>query len=330
MKVTIRDVATRCGVSVATVSRVINNSDQVTAETKKKVLKVIEELGFIPNTNARGLSTKSTNTIGIIVPNVSNPFFGELIQGAEGAASESGYQIIILNSGYSREKTLRDIMVLQSRDVDGIIMSTADIDEKTLDYLHDNQIPFVLMGPVQYKYPVNYVSVDNMEGARMAVQHLVDLGHERIAYCTEKHDNYLNQLRYEGYIKALSSNGIEVQQDMYFENDVEKNVATMLLEEEGKRPTAIFAFNDNLALSYMEALERKGVRIPEDMAVVGFDNIRFASYYAIQLTTIDNRQEEFGREGFQILREILKNDGKKTQQIITRPQLIVRKSCGAK
>ena len=330
MKVTIRDVATRCGVSVATVSRVINNSDQVTAETKKKVLKVIDELGFIPNTNARGLSTRSTNTVGIIVPNVSNPFFGELIQGAEMAASENGYQIIILNSGYSREKTLRDIMVLQSRDVDGIIMSTADIDEKTLDYLHDNQIPFVLMGPVQYRYPVNYVSVDNMEGARMAVQHLVDLGHERIAYCTEKHDNYLNQLRYEGYIKALSSNGIEVQQDMYFENDVEKNVATMLLEEEGKRPTAIFAFNDNLALSYMEALERKGVRIPEDMAVVGFDNIRFASYYAIQLTTIDNRQEEFGREGFQILREILKNDGKKTQQIITRPQLIVRKSCGAK
>ena len=330
MKVTIRDVATRCGVSVATVSRVINNSDQVTAETKKKVLKVIEELGFIPNTNARGLSTKSTNTIGIIVPNVSNPFFGELIQGAEGAASESGYQIIILNSGYSREKTLRDIMVLQSRDVDGIIMSTADIDEKTLDYLHDNQIPFVLMGPVQYRYPVNYVSVDNMEGARMAVQHLIDLGHEKIAYCTEKHDNYLNQLRYDGYRKALTSNGIEVDQRMYFENDVEKNVARILLEEKGKRPTAIFAFNDNLALSYMEALERNGVRIPEDMAVVGFDNIKFASYYAIQLTTVDNRQEEFGREGFEILMEILKNDGKKTQQIITKPQLVVRKSCGSK
>lgn len=330
MKVTIRDVATRCGVSVATVSRVINNSDQVTAETKKKVLKVIDELGFIPNTNARGLSTRSTNTVGIIVPNVSNPFFGELIQGAERAASENGYQIIILNSGYSREKTLKDIMVLQSRDVDGIIMSTADIDEKTLDYLHDNQIPFVLMGPVQYRYPVNYVSVDNMEGARMAVQHLIDLGHEKIAYCTEKHDNYLNQLRYDGYRKALTSKGIEFDQNMYFENDVEKNVARMLLMEKGNRPTAIFAFNDNLALSYMEALERNGVRIPEDMAVVGFDNIKFASYYAIQLTTIDNRQEEFGREGFEILMDILKNDGKKTQQIITKPQLVVRRSCGAK
>ena len=329
MKVTIRDVATKCGVSVATVSRVINNSDQVTAETKDKVLKVIDELGFIPNTNARGLSTRSTNTVGIIVPNVSNPFFGELIQGAERAASESGYQIIILNSGYNREKTLKDIMVLQSRDVDGIIMSTADIDEKTLDYLHDNQIPFVLMGPVQYKYPVNYVSVDNMEGARMAVQHLIDLGHERIAYCTEKHDNYLNQLRYEGYVKALTANGMEVDKNLYYENDVEKNV-TRMLDGKEERPTAIFAFNDNLALPYMEALERKGVRIPEDMAVVGFDNIKFASYYAIQLTTIDNRQEEFGREGFQILREILKNDGKKTQQIITRPQLVVRKSCGAK
>lgn len=329
MKVTIRDVATRCGVSVATVSRVINNSDQVTAETKKKVLKVIDELGFIPNTNARGLSTRSTNTIGIIVPNVSNPFFGELIQGAEGAASENGYQIIILNSGYSREKTLKDIMVLQSRDVDGIIMSTADIDEKTLDYLYDHQIPFVLMGPAQYKYPVNYVSVDNMEGARMAVQHLIELGHKRIAYCTEKHDNYLNQLRYDGYRKALTSNCIEVRQDMYFEDDVEKNVARMLQDRE-KRPTAIFAFNDNLALSYMEVLEREGTRIPEDMAVVGFDNIKFASYYAIQLTTIDNRQEEFGREGFEILMDILKNKGKKTQQIITKPQLVVRRSCGGK
>jgi len=168
-----------------------------------------------------------------------------------------------------------------------------------------------------------------MEGARMAVHHLVDLGHEKIAYCTEKHDNYLNQLRYEGYVKALTTNGMEVDRNLYYENDVEKNVERML-DGKGERPTAIFAFNDNLALSYMEALERKGVRIPEDMAVVGFDNIRFASYYAIQLTTIDNRQEEFGREGFQILREILKNDGKKTQQIITRPQLIVRKSCGAK
>ena len=330
MKVTIRDVALKCGVSVATVSRVINNSDQVTDETKKRVIKVIDELGFIPNTNARGLSTRSTNTVGIIVPNVSNPFFGELIEGAERAASENGYQIIILNSGYNREKTLRDIMVLQSRDVDGIIMSTADIDEKTLDHLRDNEIPFVLMGPIQYKYPVNYVSVDNMEGARIAVEHLVKLGHKKIAYCTEKYDNYLNQLRYEGYKKALTSKGLEIQKGLYLEGSVTENVKNIISMEREKRPTAIFAFNDNIALSYMETLERNGIRIPDDMAIVGFDNIRFASYYSIQLTTIDNRQEEFGKKGFEILLDILKNDGTKTQQIVTKPKLIVRNSCGSK
>jgi len=201
MKVTIRDVATKCGVSVATVSRVINNSELVTEDTKQKVRLVIEELGFIPNTNARGLSTKKTNTIGVIVPNISNPFFGELIEGAEQAASDKGYNIIILNSGYNNEKTFKDIMVLKSRDVDGIIMSSADIDEKTLDHLYHNNIPFVLMGPIEYKYPLNYVSVDNCEGARIAVDHLIKLGHNRIAYCTGNYDNYLNQLRFEGYKK---------------------------------------------------------------------------------------------------------------------------------
>lgn len=330
MAVTIRDVATKCGVSVATVSRVINNSELVTDETKKKVRAVIEELGFIPNTNARGLSTKSTKTIGVIVPNISNPFFGELIEGAEQAASEKGYHIIILNSGYNNEKAFKDIMVLKSRDVDGIIMSSAGIDEKTLNHLHDNNIPFVLMGPVQYKYPLNYVSVDNLEGARIAVDHLIKLGHNRIAYVAGDYDNYLNQLRFEGYKKALSSKGIPVNMNLYFENHVVEDVNKVVNMQEEERPTALFAFNDYIALAYMEAFERNGIKVPDDMAIVGFDNIKIASYYSIELTTIDNRQEEFGRKGIEILLDIINNDGTKMQQIITKPQLVVRKSCGSK
>lgn len=330
MTVTIRDVATKCGVSVATVSRVINNSGLVSDETKNKVTATIEELGFIPNKNARELSTRRTNTIGVIVPNTSNPFFGELIEGAEQAASGKGYYIIIQNSGYDTGKTLKDIMVLKSRDVDGIIMSSADVDEKTLNYLYDNNIPFVLMGPVQYKYPLNYVSVDNLEGACMAVDHLIRLGHERIAYVAGDHDNYLNQLRFEGYRKALSSKGIAVNKKLIFQNHVVEDVKKIINMPEKIRPTALFAFNDYIALAYMEAFERNGIQVPVDMAIVGFDNIKMASYYSIELTTIDNQQIEFGRQAVEILLEVINSNGTKTQQIITKPQLIVRKSCGTK
>jgi len=330
MSVTIRDVAAKCGVSVATVSRVINNSDLVTDETKRKVKAAIEELGFIPNTNARGLSTRRTNTIGVIVPNISNPFFGELIEGAEQAASEKGYSIIILNSAYDTEKTFKDIMVLKSRDVDGIILSSADVDEKVLDYLYDTNTSFVLMGPVQYKHPINYVSVDNLEGVRMAVDHLIKLGHRRIAYVTGSYDNYLNQQRYEGYKKALSSKGIPIKRELYFDKDAAESVQKILKMPEEERPTAIFAFNDHIALTYMEALERNGIQVPEDMAIVGFDNIKMASYYSIELTTVDNRQIEFGRQAVEILLDIINGYKPKTQQIINKPQLIVRKSCGSK
>lgn len=329
MKVTIKDVASQCGVSVATVSRVINNSELVAGDTKEKVMKAIDELGFIPNTLARGLSTKKSNTIGAIVPNIANPFFGEIIEGVEQIASERNYNIIIINSGYNREKVFKDIMVLRGREVDGIIMSSADVDEKSLDALYNDRFPFVLTGPVDYRYPVNYVSVDNEEGTRIAVEHLIKLGHKRIGYISSGKDNYIDLLRFEGYKKALTLHKLPIDPNIYFYEHPQKEVKKMKNMDQASRPTALFAFNDHIALDYMEALERNDIKIPDEMAIVGFDNIKMASHYAINLTTVDNRQIEFGRMATEMLLDMIDGDRAKTQQIIRTPQLVVRRSCGA-
>ncbi|MDW7668997.1 MAG: LacI family DNA-binding transcriptional regulator [Bacillota bacterium] len=330
MTVTIRDVSKKSGYSVATVSRVINDSDLVTEETKKKVGQVIEELGFVPNNTARGLSTRKSFAIGMIVPNISNPFFGELIKGAEEAAGEKGFNIIILNSSYNNEKTIKDIMILKSRNVDGIIMSSADFDESIYNTLVENNIPFVLTGPVSSNHEINYVSIDNLEGAKKATEHLVKLGHKRIGYMAGDYASYLNKLRLQGYSETLKANNIKTDENLIFQENVEKNIIKLINMKPSERPTAIFTFNDYMALEYMEKLEEKGIKIPEDIAVVGFDNIKMASYYSIGLTTVDNRQEEFGRKSFELLLNIIKDKNEETHQIITKPKLIIRKTCGAK
>jgi len=329
MTVTIRDVSKKSGYSVATVSRVINDSDLVTEDTKKKVGQVIKELGFVPNNTARGLSTRKSNTIGMIVPNISNPFFGELIKGAEEAAGEKGFNIIILNSSYNNKKTIKDIMILKSRNVDGIIMSSADFDESIYNTLIDNNIPFVLTGPVSSKHKTNYVSVDNLEGAKKATDHLVKLGHKKIGYMSGDYASYLNKLRLQGYKEILKDNNIKIDEELIFKESVEKNINKYMKMETKDKPTAIFTFNDYMALEYMEKLEEKGIKIPEDVAVVGFDNIKMASYYSIGLTTVDNRQEEFGEKSFELLLDIIKGKTDETHQIITKPKLIIRKTCGA-
>ncbi len=330
MTVTIRDVSKKSGYSVATVSRVINDSDLVTEETKKKVGQVIKDLGFVPNNTARGLSTRKSNTIGMIVPNISNPFFGELIKGAEEAAGKNGFNIIILNSSYNNEKTIKDIMILKSRNVDGIIMSSVDFDESIYNTLVENGIPFVLTGPVLSNHKINYVSVDNLEGAKKAIKHLIELGHERIGYMSGDYASYLNKLRLQGYREALEANNIKIDKELVFKENIEKNIDKFMKMKSEDKPTAIFTFNDYMALDYMEKLEEKGIKIPEDVAVVGFDNIKMASYYSIGLTTVDNRQEEFGEKSFELLQDIIKGKTEETHQIITKPKLIIRKTCGAK
>jgi DNA-binding LacI/PurR family transcriptional regulator len=330
MSVTIRDVSRKSGYSVATVSRVINDSDLVTKETKIKVRQVITELGFVPNNTARGLSTRKSNTIGMIVPNISNPFFGELIKGAEEAAGKNGFNIIILNSSYDNNKTIKDIMILKSRNVDGIIMSSADFNENIYSSLVDNDIPFVLTGPISSKHDINYVSVDNFEGAKKATEHLINLGHKRIGYIAGDYASYLNKLRLEGYKEALKNNNISIKNDLIFEENISDNIIKFLKMKSENRPTALFAFNDYMALEYMEKLEEKGIRIPEDLAVVGFDNIKMSSYYLIGLTTVDNRQEEFGEKSFELLLNLIKGKNQNTQQIITKPNLIIRRTCGEK
>jgi DNA-binding LacI/PurR family transcriptional regulator len=326
MAVTIRDVARKCGVSVATVSRVINESDLVNEDTKKKVKEVIEQLGFMPNTTARRLSTRSSNMIGVMVPNISNPFFGELIQGIEERASEAGYDIII--SSYKRENLYDDVVALRSRDIEGLIMSVVTSDDRALDYLYENGCPFVLTGPINYSRPVNYVTVDNKEGGKIAVEHLIKLGHRKIGYIQGNPESYINFLRLEGYKKALFSHKIELNAQYVFSEDLKETLDKILKMKE--RPTAIFAFNDDTALCLMEGLARNGLNVPQDIALVGFDSVKMSSFYSIELTTVDNRQFEFGRQAVDLLIQSINGDKNKTQQIIKTPQLIIRKSCGSK
>jgi DNA-binding LacI/PurR family transcriptional regulator len=328
MKPTIRSIARKAEVSVATVSRVLNDSPLVKEETKRKIERIISEAGYKPDTIARSLTRRKTDTIGVIVPTISNPFFGELIEGIEEESRANGHNIIISNSAYNTDRVKEDIEILLARKVDGLIMSSADVDCASLDYLNKNNVPFVLTGPVNYRHQVNYVSVDNYRGAMIATEHLLRLGHRRIGYIPGPYDNYINELRFKGFKSALEEYQLSFHSDCYFYGGTEENVQK-LLRLGGRRPSALVAFNDYIAIDYLEKLETSGLKVPDNMSLVGFDNIKFASYYSINLTTVENGQYRFGKEAFRLLLELVTEPSSKHRHLLTEPELVVRGSCGS-
>lgn len=332
MTVTIKDIAKKAGVSYATVSRALTNRPEVNEKTRRDIQKLAEEMGYKPNALARGLVTRESKTLGLIIPDITNPFFPEVARGVEEAASRSGYNVFLCNTNWDAEKERTYIEVLEEKRVDGLIVASVTDDAKTLEGFTRGGAPLVLVNRVLKDIDTHYVVIDNLKGGYMVVEHLLGLGHKRIAFIGGLRHVEATRERLQGYMLALSSGGIPVDDKLVYSGAFKKESGyqnAMKLLEVDQPPTAIFAANDILALGVIQAVQEAGLKVPDDIAVVGFDDIAFASYAEVSLTTIAQPKYIMGEMAAKILMEDIKEGAvREKKHIVLQPSLVVRKSSG--
>ncbi len=330
-KVTIYDVAKAAGCSTATVSLVIHNDKRIKEETRERVKACIRDLAYTPSYLASSLANQRTQSIGIIVPDMTNPVFAELVHGAEEFLSHNGYHLIIGLTNQNLEKELLYLDMLSGKKVDGLIILPTflkEIEEK-LQELKAKKFPFVVTGIKSSSSEVNYVSTNKVEGAFIGVEHLIKKGHRNIAFVRGSELEEHSSERLEGYMKALNVYGIPFNPEYVIKSrqdfaDVREKVG--LFMEEHPEVTALFCLYDFIAMAVLKALNDRKLRIPEDVAVVGFDNIQLDDYLPVGLTTIDSNNLKVGEIAARILVNQISSGMDEIQHVILTPKLVVRES----
>ncbi|MGB9779554.1 LacI family DNA-binding transcriptional regulator [Caldanaerobacter sp.] len=331
MAVTIKDIARLANVSVTTVSRVINNKPEgVSEETRQKILKLVRELGYQPNAIARGLVTKKTKTIGLIIPDISNPFFPDIARGVEDSAHIYGYNVFLCNTDDNLEKESEYIKALKEKYVDGIIFTSSSIPKhEHIIELVESGIPVVIMDRRVDSENIYGVFLDNYEGGYIATKHLIDLGHEKIGCITGPLHTKSARERLEGYKKALLDSGIKIDEKLIFEGDYKINggiIGAERLLKDNKDMSAIFACNDLMAYGAYKTIRSFGYKIPDDISVVGFDDIQLSQILEPQLTTIKQPAYDMGLTAARMLIKLIEGKKLKKKIINFRPQLVIRQS----
>lgn len=331
---TLRDVADKANVSIATVSAVINRNKYVSPELTERVKKAIQELNYKPNGVARGLRTKRSYTLGLVISDITNPFFPEIARGVEDRADRAEYSVFLSNTDADPRREARCVENLRSKGVDGIIFTSIRTNDESVRRLHEEGFPFVLINRQVENLDLDYVGVDNERGAYKAVKYLISLGHERIGYIGGAIHSTASKARHDGYRKALEDHGIEYDPALVEEGYLKQEggyAAARRLLAPANRPTAIFAANDLMALGVLDVASDLHLRVPEDLAVVGFDDIKLASQANIQLTTVRQPRYEMGQLAVDLLLERLDHEEKRhlpPQKIILPCDLVVRKTAG--
>ncbi len=335
MRVTMRQVAERAGVSAMTVSRVINESPRVSEEARTRVEAAIAELGYVPNRLARGLNRQKTGAIGLIVPDVANPFFTLVVRGAEEVAWRAGYHVILCNTQGDLERErgyLEDMLAFQ---VEGLlIVPVGDRSKPSLRVLKKNDVPYVLIDRSIPGHDGDLVQGDSVAGARRLVEHLIGLGHRHIAMVTETSEVSTARDRLQGYKEALAAARIQFRPELVTEaSAIDVNAAhdaTLRLLDLEDPPTAIFSVNNIAVVGVAEAARERGLEIPRDLAVVCFDDIEHASRFLPFLTVMAQPAETFGTIATQLLLDRLSGQVSERRRTVVLPAyFIVRESCGA-
>lgn len=327
---TIKDIAKKAGVSYATVSRALNNHPEVNEATRKKIFEIASEMGYQPNAIAQGLVKKETRTIGLLIPDITNPFFPEVALGIEDAANEEGYSVFLCNTNWSEEQEERYLSVLLQKQVDGIIIAPSSEKQNHIEKIFEMGVKkVVFISRINYSNSTS-ILIDNVRGAQMAVEHLIAKEHSRIAFIGGIKDAASNQDRLQGYKNALVANGISIDNDYIQSGDFKRESGHFITKKLLKltpRPTAVFAANDLLALGAIQAIKEEGLTIPGDFAVVGFDDIGFAALPEIQLTTVAQPKYNMGKLAFLTLLDQIKGgDNIINKKILLDPVLIIRKT----
>jgi LacI family transcriptional regulator len=331
--VTIKDVARVSGVSSMTVSRVINGGDRVSPETKQRVEQAIAELGYVPSRLARGLIRQKTGTLALIVPDVANPFFTLIVRGAEDVARRAGYRMILCDTRADLAIERDVIEEMLAHRVEGIaIAPVSDRSKVHLERLARFGVEFVLIDRTVNGIECDVVVGDNTGGARRLVQHLISLGHGRIGFITESDDVSTARDRRRGYEQALELAGLELDPELVVSSTVDPSGGfsgmERLLELEDP-PTAVFTVNNLVAVGAIEAVRASGLDVPEDVALVCFDDIEYASRLYPFLTVMAQPAETLGTLGTQLLLERIEGRGPEQPRVVVLPaQFVVRRSSG--
>jgi len=327
--ITIKDIAKMAGVSINTVSRALNNKPDVSEETKKKILKIAKELGYVRNFTASSLRQKQTKTVGVVIADSSNPFYAEVLKGIESAARKYGYQIILMNTDRIYKREEEAIRILLERRVDGLLISPVQDKNDDIKYLVDKGTPLVIVGRHFDDIKVDEIHSDEIKGGYIATKHLINRGCRKILMISGFSFKSAARMRLEGYKKALEESRLDYDEEYVIISDIDMKDGYNAVYEAKKKGLVfdgIFCYNDMMAFGAMKALKELGYRIPEDVAVVGYDDIMFSSLVCPPLTTIRIKKFEMGFEAFRMLLQRLKGLRKKVKRKILDVELVVRES----
>lgn len=331
MEYTIKDIAKEAGVSISTVSRVVNNKKYVSRPTREKVLKVINEYNYKPNDIARSMITSKTNTIGLVISDLTNPFYAETSKIIVDVAKELGYSTIICNTDNRQGFTHKDyIEFLKQKKVDGIIFGSVEKNESAVKMIDPEKIPFITYHRRIENENSNYVINDDFLGIYKAVKYLAKLNHNKIAFISGPRKYSTGDDRLNGFLQAVKDYDLNPNKNLIVEGDFSETKAwkvTKKILKMDNRPTAILAANDLMALAALDCCVKSDIKVPEDISLMGYDDIKFSSHGRIALSTVSVKPREMAEKTTKILIEnLIENKVKSTIQRVIEPELVIRNS----
>lgn len=331
MAASIKDVAREAGVSIATVSRVLNDIDVVNEETKKKVVDAIKKLGYRPNIVARSLKTQRTRTVGILIPDISNQFYPEIVRGAEDVANIYDYNVMLCNSDFDLEKEKEYLRVLKEKMVDGVLYMSSSLEDDTLELINELALKTVLVETDDKQGNLPSVTIDNVKATYETTEHLISKGIKEIGFIgVSGEDNNAWRKRFTGFKQALEANGLKLNEELTYFNNLKvktgyEGVLTML--EKGAKPEAIVCASDEIAMGAINALRSKGLNVPEDVSVTGFNDIDLAQAFYPRLTTVSQPMYDMGSIAMRMLIKLINNKTLEEGHFVLPHKLIERDSC---
>ncbi len=331
--VSIKDIARAAGVSHPTVSRALANSPLVAPATRERIQRIARELGYTPSAIARGLASRRTATLGLVVTTIADPFIAEVAQGIEQTALDHGYSVILCNCNAEPERELACVRSLHEKRVDGIIVTSSRVGSLYVDLLSELGVPIVLINNQHAGRYVYSIRTDDVAGGRLVGEYLAGLGHRRIAYIAGPSSAHSSAERLEGCRAALHERGLDIPTEWAVPgtgnpDGGQAGVARLLAS--ASRPSAIFCYNDMTAFGALSALKEAGVRVPQDISLIGYDDIAFARLVDPPLTTVAQAKYTLGQQATLTMLDLLRRAGEPAPQgdVVLAPALVVRATCG--
>lgn len=327
--VTLKDIGKEVGVSATTVSRALNNKPDISYQVKQKIKEVAQRLGYSPNALARSLKAKKTSSIGVLIADIADPFFAPIVKGIENTARQMGYSIILCDTGGEYEQEKLALQMMLEKRVDGLLITPSQTEYGDILELKRKKIPFVLVGRHFDLVESDYVITDDIKGAFLATDYLIKKGHKRILFMNGP--NYISSAkeRLVGYKRALQEHSILFDKSLVKEGALKMEDGYRIMKQilsSGTKFTAVFAYCDFVVLGIMQALEEAKLKIPEDIAIVGYDDVVFARFLQVPLTTVHIPKYELGKETMKLLKKKIDEEILEPQAVILETKLVIRKS----